>query len=108
MTLKIDKEHHGRTLTLTFTGILDISTAHVLNEEELLHNPDQPFDTILLDFCELEFIDSTGVGSIMEIIYFSKDHDKSLQFRGLNDLNREIFETVGVLHLLNEFKGEVV
>lgn len=95
-------------MILFFNGTMDISTAHMFNEDQLLHESDQAYHTILLDFHQLEFIDSTGIGSIMEIIYYCKEHDKSIQFRGLDDLNRELFDTIGILHLLNEFKGEMV
>lgn len=108
MSLIINKELQYTTLILYFNGTMDISTAHIFNEEHLLHQPNQTYQKILLDFHNLEFIDSTGIGFLMEIFYYSNEYNKTIQFRGLSELNREIFEMIGLLHLLNEFKGEMV
>lgn len=105
MSLAIEKEKAGATTILKITGILDISTTNVIQPH--LEIAGEKIDTLVFDFSNLEFIDSTGIGAIIEAIYRSQEEKFSIKFQGLNEATNEIFETVGLFKILEAVHGEV-
>jgi anti-anti-sigma factor len=82
-------------------GVLDISTVDKFDEHV------QTLDsvsTLIIDFSELEFIDSTGIGAILRVIYRSQDEDFSVELEGLQEYIKEIFDTVGVVRVLEAMR----
>ena len=65
-------------------------------------------ETLIIDFSGLEFIDSTGIGSIMNAIYLSQEKSFKLQLKGVDELTHTVFEMVGLYQILEAFQGEVV
>jgi anti-anti-sigma factor len=104
MGLVIEKEVLGTIVILKFRGILDISTANVIDP---LIEETQGICTLIFDFNELEFIDSTGIGSIINTIYLSQEKKFQLKLSGMNELTDQIFETVGVYRILDAIRREV-
>jgi anti-anti-sigma factor len=104
MSLVVEKEIKEQTLILKIKGVLDISTTHVIEPylEEIEH-----IETVILDFSGLEFIDSTGIGAIMNAIYLSQEKNFRLKLQGMNELTHNVFETVGLYQILEAIQGEV-
>ncbi|MGG3736484.1 STAS domain-containing protein [Aeribacillus pallidus] len=103
MSLTVEKEVQENTLILQIKGVLDISTAHVI--EPYLEGIDR-IETVILDFSDLELIDSTGIGAIINAIYLSKEKNFQLKLQGMNELTHHVFETVGLYKVLDALKGE--
>jgi anti-anti-sigma factor len=103
MSLTVEKEVQENTLILQIKGVLDISTAHVI--EPYLEGID-PIETVILDFSDLELIDSTGIGAIINAIYLSKEKNIQLKLQGINEITHHVFETVGLYQVLDALKGE--
>ncbi len=105
MSLVILKETIERTTTLKVMGILDISTTSIIDPyiEEI-----EDVDTLILNLKDLEFIDSTGIGSIMNVIFLSEEKNFKVKLEGMNDLTHSIFETVGLYQILEAIQGEVI
>ncbi|MHB1405122.1 MAG: STAS domain-containing protein [Desulfitobacteriaceae bacterium] len=82
-------------------GVLDISTVDKFDEH--VRTLDS-VSTLIIDFSELEFIDSTGIGAILRLIYRSQDEDFSVELEGLQEYIREIFDTVGVVRVLEAMR----
>jgi anti-anti-sigma factor len=103
--LQITKEVKESTTTLHLQGILDISTTGSIDPflEEL-----DAVDFLVIDFSGLDFIDSTGIGSIMNAIYLSQEKDFTLRLQGVNDLTHQVFEMVGLYRILDALHGEVI
>ncbi|MEH7381319.1 STAS domain-containing protein [Bacillus sp. JJ1533] len=104
MELKIRKEYENLTLTLYLEGILDISTANVI--DPYLEEIDE-IEKLIIDFSKLEFIDSTGIGSIMNAIYLSKEKGFKLRLQGEDELTRQVLDTVGLYDMLSVLQEEV-
>jgi anti-anti-sigma factor len=102
MSLKVEKEVDGKTTILKIYGVLDISTTQVI--DSFLEELDE-VETLVFDFTNLEFIDSTGIGSIMNAIYLSQEKHFKLKLQGINDLTNELFETVGLYQILETVQG---
>jgi anti-anti-sigma factor len=104
MALKVEKEVHEQTLILKIKGVLDISTTNVIEPylEQICH-----IETVILDFSGLEFIDSTGIGVIMNAIFLSKEKKFRLRLQGMNELTNNVFQTVGLYQVLEAVQEEV-
>ncbi|WP_077214347.1 STAS domain-containing protein [Bacillus dakarensis] len=105
MSLKVKKEIQGLTTIFTLQGVLDISTSGVI--DDYLENIGT-VKTLVIDFSKLEFIDSTGIGSIMNAIYLSQEKQFRLELQGVDELTNEVFETVGLYQILNTLQLEGV
>ncbi|MBA2870384.1 anti-anti-sigma factor [Anoxybacillus calidus] len=101
MALSIQKESSNGTTVLKIHGILDISTAFILEQfiQEL-----ENVRELIIDFSNLEFIDSTGVGVIIEFIYLSQEKNFTIRFQGIDEQTYEIFETIGLFKVLEAFQ----
>ncbi|MDI6881045.1 MAG: STAS domain-containing protein [Desulfitobacteriaceae bacterium] len=95
--LSIHTKNENSSHIVKLVGVLDISTVDKFNE--YVHTLDSVL-TLIIDFSELEFIDSTGIGAILRVIYRSQDEDFSVELEGLQENIREIFEMVGVMKVL--------
>ncbi|MBA2875232.1 STAS domain-containing protein [Thermaerobacillus caldiproteolyticus] len=105
MTLAVQREYSNGTVVLKIKGILDISTAHLF---ETYIQEIEDIEELIVDFSNLEFIDSTGIGAIMEVIYLSKEKQFLIKLRGINQQIYDILETVGLFKVLEAVQGEVV
>jgi anti-anti-sigma factor len=102
MELSIQKESLNGTTILKIHGILDISTGGVF--EQFIQDLEN-IQELIIDFSNLEFIDSTGVGLILEIIHISQEKQFIIHFQGIKEEIREIFETIGLFKVLETLQG---
>ncbi|MFD2679173.1 STAS domain-containing protein [Bacillus seohaeanensis] len=105
MELLVKKEVKGSTITFILEGILDITTANVM--DPYLAEIDS-IEVLVIDLSQLEFLDSTGIGSLMNAIYLSQEKDFKIKLQGIDELTDQIFETVGLYQILKAMQGEVV
>ncbi|KLV22888.1 anti-sigma-factor antagonist [Niallia circulans] len=105
MSLTVKKELQESTITLKLNGILDISTTNLIDPylADIGH-----IEALIIDFAGLDFIDSTGIGSIMNTIFLSQEKGFKLKFQGIDELTHTVFETVGLYQILESVNGEVV
>ncbi|OLN22626.1 anti-anti-sigma factor [Domibacillus antri] len=105
MLLTVEKEVQNVTTILKVKGLIDITTTNII--EPYLEEMDG-METVILDFSGLEFIDSTGIGSIMNAIYLSREKNFTLKLQGIDEMTNDVFETVGLYEILEAFHGEVI
>ena len=97
MGLKVNVEVQPEVTIFKLKGILDISTNKVI--DSYLNNLSNTKE-VILDLSELEFIDSTGIGSIINAIYMSQEEHFILKLTGVDESIQEVFETVGLYQIL--------
>lgn len=85
--------------TIPVKGSLDIENADALVEQVQAAARDQK--TIHLDFSELGFIDSTGVGALVRLHQELQREGRELHLHGVSPEIRELLGLLGVLSLLN-------
>ncbi|WP_108671428.1 STAS domain-containing protein [Peribacillus acanthi] len=105
MGLQIEKEVQELTVILKLKGILDISTTGTVTAilEDL-----QGIELLIFDFTNLDFLDSTGIGAILNAIHLSQERGFTIRLHGVNGLINHILETVGLYQLLGAIQGEVM
>jgi anti-anti-sigma factor len=103
--LHVSKETNDTTVILNLHGVLDISTTSSIEPhlEEL-----EAVDVLIFDFKGLDFIDSTGIGSIINAIHLSQEKGFILRLQGINDMTHQVFEMVGLYQILDAVQGEVI
>lgn len=103
MGLIVYKELQGLTTILHLEGVLDISTSNVI---EPYFDDIGNIDTLIFEFSKLEFIDSTGIGAIMNAIYLSQEKHFIIKFQGIDVLTHQVFEAVGLYQILEAMQRE--
>ena len=84
-------------------GVLDYSTVDTFD----FFGKTKEFVTELeVDFSELEFIDSTGIGAILSILHSASSLNAKVNFVGMTDETKELFETIGVFEIKKSLLGE--
>jgi len=95
--LKVVTRQERGLLQVKIQGILDYATIGNFNESL----PDLAgIEKIDIDFADLEFTDSTGIGAVLELIYAASESGAKVEFHGMRELVKVIFETVGVFDIL--------
>jgi anti-anti-sigma factor len=95
MILEMQHERKGSTLYVKIIGLMDYSTI----DRFQLDIPDH-IAKLVVDFSALDFIDSSGIGAVLSIIYYASERDLSVEFEGLHHTVSELFETVGVFRIM--------
>jgi anti-anti-sigma factor len=105
MELTVKKKVEGSTVIIQLNGMLDITTTNIIDPylEDI-----NDIQTLIIDFSELGFIDSTGIGSIMNAIYLSQEKKFKLKLQGVDELTHQVFETVGLYQILDTIQGELL
>lgn len=105
MEFRVERKVLDRSVTFQLKGMLDITTTNLIDQclEEI-----EDIETLIIDFSGLEFIDSTGIGSIMNAMYLSQEKEFKLKLKGVDELTDTVFKTVGLYQILEAFQGEVV
>ncbi|MBP1153982.1 MULTISPECIES: STAS domain-containing protein [unclassified Paenibacillus] len=95
MSLETQYETKGSIFYIKIVGLMDYSTIDNFNVEI-----PEKITEIVVDFSALEFIDSTGIGAILSIIYKAVDRGIVVEFVSLNETVGELFDTVGVFRII--------
>jgi anti-anti-sigma factor len=102
MTLEIVQEIKGSTFVLHIIGLMDYSTIDRFHVDI-----PSGISSVLVDFGELDFIDSTGIGSVLSLIFAAKEQNIAIRFEGLNETVRDVFDTVGVFGIMEALQKGV-
>ena len=62
--------------------------------------------TLTLDLCEVAYIDTSGLATLVETLKAARIEGKSFRLSGLRDRPRYLLETTRLLHLFNEVTAE--
>ena len=60
------------------------------------------YHNLFLDFSDVIYLDSSGVGVIIKIIRQSKDKKINLKFRGITGTPRKVLKMSNILNLITE------
>ncbi len=85
------EKREGRSPIIKLFGELDINASPDFKEEVLnvLNTYD---DDIYLDFTDLDYIDSTGLGALITILKDAQEKDKKIYLREVNERIRKLFK----------------
>ena len=103
ITLKIDEKNE--TTTLYVGGYLDAHTASKFESkiQEIIQSEKY---NIILNFTELEYISSAGLGVIMGNIEDIRNHDGDIKLTSMSDKIYRVFDLVGFPSLYEIYKTQ--
>ena len=92
--MNIKKSQNGNELLVTVDGRIDTVTAPQF-EQELMASPLDTLDRLTLDFQNLEYISSSGLRVLMQVLQ-TVPNSESISIIHANSLVKEIFEVTGL------------
>ena len=101
MLLEIDSSIENNIGVLKLNGVLDLSTVEIFkNSLEKLPGSEQ----IIIDFDQIKFIDSTGIGSLAQ--YIKKIQIDKVGIK-ITNISKDVFEVLDILGLPEIFGEEI-
>lgn len=97
--LQIVRTRDGEAVVVRVSGEVDLATAPLLDEQ--LHDLEESAATcLILDLGGVEFMDSTGLNSIIRAVRNADSNGHQLAFRPGSPQVQRLFELTGVLESL--------
>jgi len=98
--LMIDSPENSKYQVMKFVGEFD-KAGHADVREDL-NTKVRAFNgtSLVFDFSELTFINSEGIGYLMEVHAHLLKKDKKLVIIGINDHVKDVFETIGLNEII--------
>ena len=105
MLLTVESNIDGTVQNIGMKGVLDFSTVDSFN----FVNETPDFVTeFIVEFSELEFIDSTGISAILSILHKASSLGATVTFNGMSEETKDLFETIGVFEIKKSLLKEEV
>ena len=100
MQLALDAhEPHPGLKVIILTGGLMIETVVTFNQSLR----DEPASILLLNLAKLEWLDSSGVGSLVQLLVRREKANNSLAIAGLSSRNQAVLQVSQLLRLFSVF-----
>ncbi len=103
MLLKVDSFVVGTKQVFRLNGVLDYST---VDSFDFFNKTKDSVTELEVDFSDLTFIDSTGIGAILSILHSASNLNAKVSFVGMSDDTSKLFETIGVFEIKKSLLGE--
>lgn len=103
--LVVETQKNEMEYRIILEGVLDIATVDIFHER-VDQLEEEQITSLIIDFSKLLFIDSTGIGAMLRVVYLSRDKNFKVQLEGMNENIEDIFETVGVMRVLAALQKE--
>ncbi|WP_134686384.1 STAS domain-containing protein [Brevibacillus migulae] len=102
--ITIRQSRNENILVFAVEGVLDIFT---VDDFDAALTEVTGVQKLVIDLSAVTFLDSTGIGAILRAIYQGQDHGFTVELSGMNEEIKELFDTVGILRVLEALqKGE--
>ncbi len=91
--MDIKTDYSDKTATVLITGKLDVTNSHKF-KDSLSKIDISCYPEVVLDFTELDMIDSSGIGKILVFLKKVKELNGNLVIKNPNQYIREVFELI--------------
>ncbi|PKM41797.1 MAG: hypothetical protein CVV03_11500 [Firmicutes bacterium HGW-Firmicutes-8] len=98
--LEIENNCGESASCLKLIGELDISTVEKFRAS--IEKVPETIAEVDLDFSGLEFVDSTGIGSLVQVMNQMKAQDKKVMVKGISKEIYEVFVRLGIPELMGQ------
>ncbi|WP_102345145.1 STAS domain-containing protein [Bacillus sp. Marseille-P3661] len=100
--VKITKELDKGVCTLFISGVLDYSTMETFISE--VQSIEDGIKKVIVNFSKLEFIDSTGIGAIINLVHEANAKQFGVELDGITPEIEMLFETIGVFQIMESIQ----
>ena len=101
MESKMELKKHKDTLIVYFKGEIDHQNTLIFRQLLIEEINEYHYPTIILDFKDVLFIDSSGIGMILGRYNQVSKYGGHLYFSQLSEPTRRLFELSGLLQLIS-------
>jgi anti-sigma B factor antagonist len=101
MEIQFFESQDKHCLTAKVRGECDLYNAHHLYTD-ILGKMNSGFGMVYVDFSEVPYLDSSGIGAVIRIIQFSKSKNIDLKFRGIAGTVRKVLRLSNILGIIKE------
>jgi len=91
VNLEINKKINGKNAFLTIHGEVDMYSSPLLRKE-VMKIANQKIENILIDLQDVNYMDSSGVATLIEGLQLCKKYGGTILLAGMQDNVREVFE----------------
>ena len=100
-------EDQGPGCRVSISGRLTIDSSPDLRTLLLQRLQSSSCQSLTVDFCEVEYMDTSGLAILVEILKVARIQGKTFQLGGLRERPRYVLESSRLLHLFDELKDEM-
>ncbi|MFB5087023.1 STAS domain-containing protein [Psychrobacillus sp. PGGUH221] len=104
MDINVLKEEQDNVCTLHVSGLLDYSTMDSFIEK--VHSIKDGTNRVIINFESLEFIDSTGIGAIINLAHKASEMQFKVELVGISEENEDLFNMIGVFEIIEALQME--
>ena len=104
MEVQVVKVEKDSVSTLHVSGVLYYLTMNVFIEE--VQSIKIGTKKVIIDFEKLEFIDSTGIGAIINLVHEASGKNFKIELVHVNEENRVLFDMIGVFEIIESLQME--
>ena len=90
---------------VSLSGRVNIDTSPRVRDQLLELLKVQPLPKLIIELSDLNYIDCSGIATLIEALKIAHQRNTQLQLRGLHDGPRRLLEVVGLLRLFNTDDG---
>lgn len=95
---------NNKSCEILVFGVLDYTTMDIFNKH--IQTIKIGTEKVTINFSGLEFIDSTGIGSIINLVHEANSKKFRVEFNGINEEINIIFETIGVFQIMEALQKD--
>jgi anti-sigma B factor antagonist len=101
MQIRYAEGSGGKSLLITISGDCDMYSAQdfFLGVTAKMNGN---YASVFIDFSEVMYLDSSGVGAIIKILKSSKEKNIDLKFRGITGTPRKVLRMSNILNIITE------
>ena len=100
-------EHRGAECQVWLSGRITIDSSPGVQLLLLRRLESPSCQTLTVDFCEVAYVDTSGLAMLVEILRAAHTRGKTFQLSGLRERPRFLLEATGLLHLFPEVNSEM-
>ncbi len=100
MNLTIDVSNKENTAYLTLEGEVDAFTAPKL-KETILPLTKEEGQTVEVDFANVDYMDSTGLGVFISALKSTKEHNSEMKLVHMQERVYRLFKITGLTEIMN-------
>ena len=104
--MQISARHLDRTTILDVSGDIDLATSPELRKALLRELREMRIPRVVLNLKGVEYVDSSGVASLVEALKASRDVGSRLILFGLNSAVREVLQLSKLLRIFEMAETE--
>ena len=101
MEIQYLENKNKQSLFIKISGDCDMYSAREFFNE-IIAKVNSAYCSIHLDFSDVIYLDSSGVGAIIRIIKHSKEKNIDLKFHGITGTPRKVLKMSNILTLISE------